>query len=67
MKKILITTVLFLMIFTIPVLAGFSRTNGTCAMKVMILATPGQHSYNTRTNILKTSGQPFLQLPDRHS
>ena len=33
MKKILITTVLFLMIFTIPVLAGFSRTNGTCAMK----------------------------------
>ena len=33
MKKFLIITVLFMMIFTIPVLAGFSRVNGTCAMK----------------------------------
>ncbi|WP_176762315.1 hypothetical protein [Eubacterium oxidoreducens] len=28
--------------------------------KMMILATSGQHSYNTRTNILKISGQAFL-------
>jgi len=29
-------------------------------LEMMILATSGQHSYNTRTNILKISGQAFL-------
>ena len=29
-------------------------------ISLMILATSGQHSYNTRTNILKISGQAFL-------
>ncbi len=34
---------------------------------VMILATSGQHSCNTRTSVPETSGQPFLNYPDRHS
>ena len=33
MKKILITTVLFVILFSVPVLAGSHKTNGTCAVK----------------------------------
>ena len=42
---------------------GRRTTNAT----VMILATSGQHSYNTRTNIPATSGQTFLNYSDTHS
>ena len=34
---------------------------------VMILASPGQHSCNTRTHIPTTFGQAFLYYPDIHS
>lgn len=33
MKKILITTILFLMLFSVPVLAGSHKSSGTCAVK----------------------------------
>lgn len=35
--------------------------------KMMILASPGQHSCNTRTHIPTTFGQAFLYYPDIHS
>ena len=34
---------------------------------LMILASPGQHSCNTRTHIPTTFGQAFLYYPDIHS
>ena len=34
---------------------------------LMILATSGQRSYNTRTNIPTTSGQAFLHYSDKYS
>ena len=34
---------------------------------MMILASPGQHSCNTRTHIPTTFGQAFLYYPDIHS
>ena len=34
---------------------------------LMILATPGQHSCNTRTTVPITSGQAFLNYADIHS
>lgn len=37
------------------------------SIMMMILASPGQHSCNTRTHIPTTSGQAFLYYPDIHS
>jgi len=34
---------------------------------LMILATPGQHSCNTRTTVPTTPGQAFLKHADIHS
>lgn len=42
-------------------------TGYTDMRKLMILASPGQHSCNTRTHIPTTFGQAFLYYPDIHS
>ena len=39
----------------------------TANPNLMILATPGQHSCNTRTTVPTTSGQAFLKHADIHS
>ena len=45
----------------------FNVTRQTVSNWVMILASPGQHSCNTRTHIPTTFGQAFLYYPDIHS
>ena len=47
-------------ILTSYVKGGKAASPTDAASKLMILATPGQHSCNTRTSIPTTSGQTFL-------
>ena len=43
------------------------KTPASANADMMILASPGQHSCNTRTHIPTTFGQAFLYYPDIHS
>ena len=55
------------MYFTLPMALNYQRNSYVLWECVMILATPGQHSCNTRTNVPTTSGQAFLNYADIHS
>ena len=64
MKKILITTILFLMMLSVPVMAGYSRTNGTCAVKGCNNAAAGGRTIYCSKHKCTWSGCTSMRMGD---